>query len=284
MIGVNAGLSEKDGEIILNAIGKQALSNCYLPYNEIIKKIANMEIHLLSHEDIVLLIQDVHGIHKMYYFVKENKENEIGVDIYHDLSRQMGNYSSLMTDFISSVPCNKFDIIENLGYQPYKKYLRYHILEEKVRLLEPLEKAMFAGFSEIDDIYQFLYCTFDVLTDHLPSKEELYAFVKSQQIIKICRDNKIAGVLLFEKQGAKSYLRAICVNPEYRNREIGYSLMVNYIKITRNDSKSFYLWVESENKDAIRLYEKLGYEPDGLIDYIFLYGAAVVDNYSPNAV
>lgn len=267
-------ISEKEGKIIKNAIGKQMLSNCYLPYNEIVRKIENKEIHLLSHKDIVLLIQEVNGIHKMYYFVKEDKENEIGADIYHDLSRQMGNYSSLMTDFISSVPCNKFDIIENLGYQPYKKYLRYHILEKKVRLLEPLEKAGFAGFSEIDDIYQLLYHTFDVLTDHLPPKEELYAFVKSQQIIKICREGKIAGVLLFEQQGVKSYLRAICVSHEYRNRNIGYLLMVNYIKITRNDSKSFYLWVESVNKSAIRLYEKLGYEPEGLIDYIFLHGDA----------
>lgn len=263
--------TQEISKIILNAIGKPALSNCYLSYNEIICKIESKEFQVLSSNDIVLLIQENNSVNKMYYFVNEDNVDNINEDVYNYLQNKIKNHPRLVTDYITKVPCQEFDIIESMGYRPYKKYLRYHMLAENAGLFEQNDVAVFAEESDIEMIYGILHCSLDILTDHVPSKKELQAFIIKQQIIKICRENEIAGVLLHEKQGVKSYLRALCVQREYEKKGIGYSLMQNYIKSVINTTKQFYLWVESTNKGAINLYQKFDYEPDGLIDYIFLY-------------
>lgn len=264
-------ICENDKNIIIKAIGNRILSNCYYSYHEIIEKIKKQEIHLLSRRDIVLLIQEENEINKMYYFVNGDIENGIEQEIYNDLCSEMEEYQNLVTNFIARNSCDNFDIIKNLRFKSYKQYFRYHLVAEKVKFLEPKEVAAYAETNDINAIYRLLYNTFDILSDHLPSKKELHKFIEAGQIIKICKGCEIAGVLIFEKQGAKSHLRALCVNPIYRNMAIGYSLMLSYIKLVRQETKSFFLWVESTNNAAIQLYKKMGYEPDGLTEYIFLY-------------
>lgn len=270
-VGVNFAVSETENKIILGAFGKPDLSNCYLPYRKIINEIVNKNIQVMSCENIVLLIQKTYGIHKMYYFVKEDGRQNISENTYRRLYAKMRGYPKLVTDYISRDSCYRTDIITNLGFHFYKEYNRYSVLTSELSFPVLSHLADFAGQRDLSEIYQLLYNTFDILTDNLPSKEELYKFIEARQVIKICIDGKIGGVLLFEKQGAKSYLRALCVNSQYKNIGIGHQLVVSYRELVKNGIKSFYLWVESTNTDAIRLYEKFGYKDDGLREYIYLY-------------
>lgn len=262
-------LSEDDKKIIRNAIGKPLRANCYLSYHEVQKKIMDGEMDIFSHKDIVVLVHKMRGMYKMYYFLNDSRR--LSKNVYRDLYEEMLNYNILLTDIIARGENGRYDVVKNMGFNFYKKYFRLQLSVDKEKIFPLTEKAVFADETDCEEIYELLYSSFDVLSDHLLTKEELNHSLLFHQVIKICRDKKLAGVLIFEKYGVKSYLRALCVNPIYRSRDIGFSLVNSYIDIHRNESQSFYLWVESTNQNAIRLYEKFGYRHDGLIDCIYLY-------------
>ena len=92
-------------------------------------------------------------------------------------------------------------------------------------------------------------------------------------VLKIDGQDKIAGVLLYEDTGVKSYARALCVSPDFRGGAVGYSLLAGYFNQHSEDrTKLFYLWVDEENKSVKKLHDRFGYQEDGLKDYIFKKG------------
>lgn len=263
-------LSEEDKKIIRNAIGKPLLANCYLSYHEVQKKVVDGEMDIYSHKDIVVLVQRLQGMCKMYYFLNGNRD--FPKNGYQDLYEQMSTYNILITDIIAKGENGRNDIVKSMGFHFYKKYYRMQFSVGREKRFPIKEKAVFAKEADCEQIYKLLYSSFDVLSDHLLTREELKQALLFHQVIKICWDTELAGVLIFEKHGVKSYLRALCVNHGFRRRDIGFSLVNSYIDIHRKESQSFYLWVESTNESAIRLYEKFGYRYDGLVDYIYQHG------------
>lgn len=259
-----------EGEkIIAQTLGKKGLSNCYLSYDSILNKmdIGEMEWIVLDH--MVVLIEDKHLFHNMYYFI-ENREN---TEIDHALEEYLMKYNILAANVVMNI--NEISpevLMDKLGFGLYKKYVRKSMLGNLQKSYPEKLNPEFAQINELDEIYDLLYGIFDIVTDTLPTKEELWKFISNKQVLKISLNNEIAGVLLFEDKGCKSYTRAFCVKEKYRKCSIGYSLFAKYINMHLNSTKMFYLWADSENDYVHKFYEKFGYKNDGLIDYIYLYG------------
>ena len=68
-------------------------------------------------------------------------------------------------------------------------------------------------------------------------------------------DNKIIGCLLLTNKDDGKQIDEIYLEEEYRNKKIG----TNIIKEIINNNDIVYLWVYKENKRAISLYKKLGF-------------------------
>lgn len=68
-------------------------------------------------------------------------------------------------------------------------------------------------------------------------------------------DNKIVGCLLLINKDDGKLLDEIYLEEEYRNKRIGTKI----IKDILNNNDIVYLWVYKENKKAISLYKKLGF-------------------------
>jgi ribosomal-protein-alanine N-acetyltransferase len=57
----------------------------------------------------------------------------------------------------------------------------------------------------------------------------------------------------------------VAVDPEYQRRGIASQLLERLFELTAGDERRGYtLEVRASNQDAIRLYEKLGFEPRGI--------------------
>jgi ribosomal-protein-alanine N-acetyltransferase len=57
----------------------------------------------------------------------------------------------------------------------------------------------------------------------------------------------------------------VAVDPEYQRRGVASQLLERLFELTADDERRGYtLEVRVSNKDAIRLYEKLGFEPRGI--------------------
>lgn len=263
-------MTEKGKAIILNAIGNPLLTNCYLSCREIMDKIATHKIHCFCYEEeIVILIHPMNGLHKMYYFIQS--QDVLIPCLVEKIQKDIENYQNLEGTVVTKIPDKNVDILKKLEFHPYKKYIRKQMIPGTTEQYEAMYKAENADMDDLNDIFQLLYETFDIMTDHLVSKTELRTFLEMRQVLKIAIDGELAGVLLFETFGKKSYLRSLCVSEKFAGKKIGLSLLYTYILKNLETTKLFYLWVESTNKRAIQLYENLGYKDDGIQEYIYLY-------------
>lgn len=262
-------LTEKGNAIILNATGNLQLTNCYFSYHELMNKITKQEIQCVCYEGIVILIHPIDSIHKIYYFLENRNALLSGLD--RKIGKDIEKYQNLVGTVVARVPDKNVDILEQLGFLPYKKYIRKQMIPSKRDWSETSQMTDVADISDLNDIYQLVHGTFDIISDHLISKDELYDFLNSSRVLKVCIDGELAGVLLFETLGKKSYLHTICVAEKFMGKKVGLTLIENYIKRNQESTKLFYLWVESTNDRAIRLYDRFGYRDDGLHEYIYLY-------------
>ncbi|MCI8364029.1 MAG: GNAT family N-acetyltransferase [Eubacterium sp.] len=262
-------LTEKGKAMILNTIGNPLLTNCYLSCHEVLDKIAVHDIHCFCYEGIVILIHPIDdGIHKMYYFLEDH--HCLIPDLVRKIRKDMENYRNLGGSVVARMPNRNVDVLEKLQFHPYKEYVRKQMIPGTEEWCEPEHVIETADVNDLYDIYELLHKSFDIMTDHLVSQGELRNFLEMSQVLKISIHGELAGVLLFEAFGKKSYLRSICVSEDYVGNKIGLSLLRGYFLKNRENTKLFYLWVESTNEKAIRLYERLGYKDDGLKEYTYL--------------
>jgi ribosomal protein S18 acetylase RimI-like enzyme len=68
-------------------------------------------------------------------------------------------------------------------------------------------------------------------------------------------DNKIVGCILLTNNDNGKLLDEIYLEEEYRNKGIGTKIIMDIL----NNNDVVYLWVYKENKKAISLYKKLGF-------------------------
>ena len=266
-------LTEDAKNILKGAIGNPLLTNCFLYYKDVLEMINADTIRVLCFSDIVVLVHETDEIQKMYYFLK-NEDAQI-TNIIRKVRMELSVYPNLEADFVARNLQNQPDILRRLGFRFYKEYLREtRVVSAKISDQE-LNVVELAKMEDLVAIYNLLYNTFDIMSDHLVSQNELRVLLETGQVFKVNIDEKLAGVLLSETQGKKSYLRAICVENEFIGCGVGASLMYNYIKRNIHKTKMFYLWVESTNQRARKLYEKLGYKEDGLRNYIYIFDSCL---------
>jgi ribosomal protein S18 acetylase RimI-like enzyme len=108
------------------------------------------------------------------------------------------------------------------------------------KLRNIFEYAINLTDEEVDKINNYV-------NSNIPKQIQNYKLITS--------DSKIIGCLLVEKHLDGVLLDEIYLDEEYRNKGIGTSIIKNILK----DNNITYLWVYKNNKEAIRLYEKLGF-------------------------
>lgn len=128
-----------------------------------------------------------------------------------------------------------------------------------------------ATYDDCDEVYNILYEIFDICISRLPSKEQIIKDIEEEQIFVVRDLQKVVGIAYFQKQGAKSqYLYQLALKQEAQGQKLTYPLLEYAVKCLGSD-KQYSVWVESDNSKAIHVYEKLGFQCDGLNEYIYQY-------------
>lgn len=266
------GLANTMNDSLLKTIKKNRKNtNCYYSLSSISDMIQKGIMDFYFVDDIVLLFENHEKYHKLYYFLSGSKPS---IDLKNQLTEELEKYDLVTADIITrNIKNNLYDLFfleEILGFVEYQKYVRKNCKEPKVTNCKKTLNLCNAGQIDIKTIHSMMLKNFDYLTSTLPSLGELEKMIENSQVIKAVFQDDIAGYLIYEHEGVKSYLRNICVNKNYRNNGIAKQLITKYVEIESFKTDLFFLWVESSNKEALSLYEKLGYENDGLLDYIFI--------------
>lgn len=99
---------------------------------------------------------------------------------------------------------------------------------------------------------QIYDASLEIVTD--PSREVYLALLNGE----------ITGFTILHMQGVlNGYIQAVCVCLEWRNKGIGRQLIAFAEKRIFSESPHAFICVSSFSKEALRLYERLGYEVIG---------------------
>lgn len=129
-----------------------------------------------------------------------------------------------------------------------------------------VEKATFEDITEILDIFN---CHFDPLTERIPDNEELKRLILINGISIIRENNQIVGMVIYEKNTTNIHLRYWWVSPSSRNKGVGSNLLKDYFH-EGHECKRQFLWVFSDNMNAIEKYLHYGFKFDGTADEIYI--------------
>lgn len=261
-------IDEEKYNIIKNSVCKKDRSNCLITYKELLSNINNGKYKIMNSNPVILL--ELKGDYDLlYYFIDNDHPIGIPEETLCSLNERDLIYSdiTLRDEFIY-----ERSIFQQLNMLPYRVYERKSVNNEGKHYREMLN-PQYAKESDLQDIYEMLIDNFDLMADHIPDKEELLRFIQNHNITCVYLKDKIAGVLIYEDQGVKSYIRALCVKNEFQNSAVGYSLMARYFNsYIDSNVRLFYLWVDSANTSVMKLHDYFGFQADGLKNYIFRCG------------
>lgn len=156
---------------------------------------------------------------------------------------------------------------EQLGI-PNKLLRRMSRVGEFVKPLPPrlAEQATYEDIPKLLDIFSQY---FDPYTERIPDTEELKRLIDRDGIFIIKEKEDVIGMVVFEKSVGNLHLRYWWVSPFHRSNGIGGDLLKAYFN-AGYDCKRQFLWVFSDNANAIEKYKHYGFEFDGTADEIYV--------------
>lgn len=240
---------------------RRKYSNCYLSMAEIQKGIEQNCICAYDSQDSLILINQTNGSNDLYFFSES-------WDWLKDIKLLKDKYGQLVVSIVQhkADDLNKrFDDYGFTVYRLYRRLRRQEYISDNSSLLPDIHLLE----KDIPQLLKIISDTFDVIGDHIPTKNELKDFIDENLAIGLKEGDTIKGFLLFEDKGRTSYIRMICVSKQYRGIHAADDLMKSYLGI-HESFKSFTLWYDIKNTPAYTLYKKWGYEEEDMFNYIYV--------------
>ena len=147
-----------------------------------------------------------------------------------------------------------------LGFNEYNKLTRmlYKASGDNRFFNDLTPTISVAGQSDLQSVRGFLYDSFDVLTSHLPSDDELLKMLSNGEVYTV-EGNPEKGTAIFNRNSPHMwYLYQIAVGKQFRGRGYARSLLQSKL-ITLGKMDKMTLWAEDGNNRAQTLYCSAGF-------------------------
>ncbi len=240
-------------------------SNYYSIHTELFDNDGKCKYEFRKQDGIICVFKETgYFFKRMFFFLdKENLNVKVGFFNEKDLFISEFVYSESQKDqenLISNWLINN----NNFHYKTFMRMFK--------TVIEDYNDVDFTivqnpSFEDIHEIKKKLENNFDILSERIPTIEELVEIKNSTYIIK--EDGKIASILISEIKGKTKELRYWLVLPEYRKKGYG-SLLMKFFLNSNKETLRFTLWVDILNLNAIKNYEINGFKKDRLINKIFI--------------
>ena len=150
-----------------------------------------------------------------------------------------------------------------VGFQPYLKRKRLFLPAKDLQ--KEQREISFCTEGEAETILWMMEQAFEPYTSALPDRKILLKDLAEKRVIAFREAEKLMGFLRFGREKKVSVLWQIAVTPEGRGKGIGETLVRDWLAQEMEEVLKFQLWVREDNLPAFRMYEKLGFLPDGRI-------------------
>ncbi len=260
--------TEKEYDLISRKLGRSGYSNYYAGLSQMLSMIEQSLIKKWSFEGLICLLEDNNLFYRFYYiWDRKSLPSDTEVTQIYDLCEKN---APIVCDFINKNGNMEEDLLlRRLGFAPYKTYCRSCGLTPRKTFRERMN-IEFALDSDLENIYEMLYSTFDILSDHLPGRDELIEDIRNKGIYAARLHGELVGVLIYRDYNMKSHGVAICVKDDNKNTIVGYSLLARYVNDHR-DVPMIDGWIDCTNKESIRLNAYFGINLTNESNHIYKY-------------
>ena len=160
---------------------------------------------------------------------------------------------------------------DKLGFKLQFSRLRLVFSEKTVPLTE--EGSFFirpAGERDLPHIEALMLSAYDPRTACLPTKDELCCDLKEGNLVVAeSAEHRVVAFSRMLKNRRNAEWRHLVVAPECRGQNIAQRLFAYYVGV--NEIEQVRVWVAEKNAAALRLYDKLGFTPDGWTSTVWIY-------------
>jgi hypothetical protein len=252
-------------------------TNCFSFYNEIIDWIENGKANAYLINDCVFIFYKINGFYKFYYYV----DNFEDIKISRNLLDKYKLESNVSLEFTTKNDKNIEDITESIipiGFEFYAEYVRVISGASAFNSnnIENTANYVLASLNEVDELLSIMYKEFDVISDDLPSKEDLINLINNKSVLVQHIENKIIFIQIYEYTKGVLYSRMTWIEKKYRKPKYTidfYSGLDEYLKhlnIKDWGKLRSYGWINKSNKNY-KINLKFGAKPDGITCTIFTY-------------
>lgn len=267
--------NQKIDEIKTIITSRKMKTNCFSFYNEILDWIENNQAEVYIIQGNLFLFLNTHGFYKLYYYV--NSFNDIA--LCKELLEKYQNKTSISLEFTTKNAMYIDEItpvLQKMGFCFYKEYAR--VLSAFSPFTSDEEEVLYdlASLNNKNELLEIMYKEFDIISDYLPTEEELIKLIHDQSILIKILDGKIVFIQIYEYSKGALYSRMTWIDKKYRKPKYTidfYKSLDSYLKqlkIKNSNKIRFYGWVDKNNKN-FKINLKFGGQLDGVTCTIFLY-------------
>lgn len=240
------------------------MSNLFASKEQLQEIVNSPQASVLQGVEIILILQKEDGFTRVSYFAKSP---QAFVEI-PDLLPVAGK--PYIADIVGRNPKEQSELLCSCGFELYSVFVRMTTKAPAMSRLDGIERVEYAKKEDAPQLHAMICQEFDPLFAHIPSVGQLQEYADKEEILVVRAGKEIAGLAFFEHISLQSIvLRYFVVAPPYRGQNIGGSLLA-YEFLRKPDKANYSLWIGTYNKTQT-LYQKLGFQYDGLQDYILRY-------------
>ena len=207
--------------------------------------------------DIVYALKEKIGNSNLLEFYVDRLNTHKGINKYFNDVFNDPNIEKHMNLIIEYLEQFKPKFIENI--KKHDKKIKEYIKNNHMNY-----KLIKSSNNDIDKLIEYKKSTIYEYANNLQDDEikKINNYVKNtvpellDNYSSIIVDNKTVGCLLVTTEEDGVLLDEIFIEEEYRNKGIGTNVIKNVLK----NNNVVYLWVYKENKRAISLYKRVGFE------------------------
>lgn len=244
--------------------GESSLTNFFLTQHSIERAISKKRLTGIAQPGASLLLRRDRDFSHLYI----NYSNR---EVLKSLLERVTRETPLVVDVIQRDNSHHqmIAVLEEVGFTPHRLLFRLNRPVQVTKEDTSETNLRLASKSSAVEILRYLETHFDKYSEQLPELDEIENAISNNQIVVSVVDHQLAGFLYFESLGQSSILRYWFVSPNFRNQNVGSSLIRHYLS-TSCPNASSQLWVVHDNYNAIDKYRHYGYKKDILEDQIMI--------------
>lgn len=257
----------------------KALTNCFLMPDETAKLISQGKMFFEEYPGWLLILCDRDDYYNLFYYACEDSDTAFvkdfiktvkEKDVYADIVSRSGRGDMLTPE----------KLIKDGAAEKYKVYQRmqFNIKDadfSDVIINLPEGYSFSQNFCDFEELNRLWKEALDEKSTPLPKDDELKKLMDEGHLLTVLdRENKLAAVTVLSVTGRQALIQHVSVSEKHRRKGLAAFLMNKcLLAADKEELTALRLWVDCENTSAIALYDRFGFEKDGMIcDQLYMKG------------